>query len=343
MRTLVHFSLSSGASLGLLAGCGGTALPIDAPGAMPQSRAIAREADRREAWMFQDVASPEAKHYLYAVDPKNSEVHVYTLAGKHQREIAHIDHLSAAFGIATDRAGNLYVSVSARAEVRVYAPMTKEPFLTLKDRIGTDVPWGVAVSGTGDVAVANNISFQPYRPSHVSFFHAGATRPYATFTNRTSFALCVWDAYDDAGNLYVVGQSADGHATLGDILGGGNGRKLRDLHISGLSRSVGGVEVDAAGDVVVAQAARLSVFAPHSNRLLRTIRYGRGVNASKGLALTPTGADFYIANNKLNPAQLWEYRYPTGGDAINKIDVVPQGHPRVVEVSGLAIDPLGPP
>jgi DNA-binding beta-propeller fold protein YncE len=343
VRTLVHFSLSSGAALGLLAGCGGTAPPIGAPGAMPQSRAIGTHANRHETWMLQDVAPSEAKHYLYAVDPKNSEVHVYPLAGKHQREIAHIDHLPAAFGIATDRAGNLYVSVSARAEVSVYAPMTKEPFLTLKDRVGTDFPWGVAVSGTGDVAVANNISFQPYRPSHVSFFHAGATRPYATFTNGTSFAECIWDAYDDAGDLYVTGQSADGHATLGEIVSGGNGRKLRDLHATGLSRSAGGIEVDAAGDVVVAQAARLSVFAPHSNRLLRTIHYGRGVNASKGLVLTPTRADFYLANDKLNPAQLWEYRYPAGGNPINKIDVIPQGHPRVVEVSGLAIGPLGAP
>jgi hypothetical protein len=56
-----------------------------------------------------------------------------------------------------------------------------------------------------------------------------------------------------------------------------------------------------------------------------------------GLVLTPSGADFYIANDKRNPAQLWEYRYPTGGNPINKIHVVPQDHPLIVEVSGLAI------
>jgi hypothetical protein len=143
--------------------------------------------------------------------------------------------------------------------------------------------------------------------------------------------------------LYVLGQSADGRATLGEIVGGGSGRKLRDLHVAGLSRSIGAVQLDASGDVVVAQAARLSVFAPHSNRLLRTIHYGRGVNASKGLVLTPSGTDFYIADDKLNPAQLWEYRYPNGGSPINMIHVVPQDHPQVVEVSALAIGPQGPP
>jgi DNA-binding beta-propeller fold protein YncE len=287
-------------------------------------------------------AAPDAPDYLYATDPKNGEVHVYPLAGKAQREIAHIDHLPAAFGITTDRAGNLYAAVSGLAEVRVYAPMTKQPFLTLKDRVGTHNPWGVAVSETGDVAVINNITVQPDRPSHVSFFHAGATTPYATFTNQKSFWECLWDAYDNADNLYVVGVSDYGHATLGEIVGGGNGRKLQDLHVTDLTRGLRAVQVNAGGDVVVAQATRLSVFAPHSNRLLRTIPYGPGVDG-EGLVLTPVGADFYIANDKRNPAQLWEYPYPTGGRPIDKIHVVPQGRPPIVEVSGLAIGRPGHP
>ncbi len=308
MRTLTRFALSIGGAA-LLAACGG----------------------------FQPARDdPQLPYYLYAIAPKNSELHIYPLSGTDQREVGHIDGLPAAHGIATDTAGDLYVTVSARSQVRVYVPMAKEPFLILKDRVGTDVPWGVAVSRAGEVAVTNNESIQPYRASHVSFFHAGATHPYATFKNLTSFAECIWDAYDDAGNLYVVGQSADGHATLGEVARGGNGRELRDLHVSGLSRSLGGVEVDGSGDVVVAQAARLTVFAPHSNRVLRTITYGRGLEA-KALVLTPSRSDFYVANDRLNPAQLWEYKYPSGGVPVNKIRVVPQGHPPIVEVSGLAI------
>jgi DNA-binding beta-propeller fold protein YncE len=320
MRIFARFALGVGVAA-LFAGCGALQPAQD---------------DTQLPTGARSAASTGTRYYLYAIAPKNSELHIYPLAGMHQREIGHIDGLPAAHGIGTDRAGNLYVAVSARSEVRVYAPLTKEPFLVLKDRVGTDVPWGVAVSRAGDVAVTNNEAVQPYRASHVSFFHAGATHPYATFTNLTSFAECVWDAYDEAGNLYVVGQSADGHATLGEIAGGGDGHALRDLHVSGLSRSLGGVEVDGAGDVVVAQAARLSVFAPHSNRLLRAITYGRGLDA-KALALTPSGDDFYVANDRLNPAQLWEYLYPSGGTPVNKVHVVPQGHPPIVEVSGLAI------
>lgn len=309
-------------------------------GALPIGSAQGRPA---QGGMTPIGASPAAQYYLYAIDPKNSpssgEVHIYPLAGNHQREIAYIDRkLPAAHGVATDRAGNLYVAASSSKEVRVYAPLKKRPFLILKDRVGTNQPWGVAVSAAGDVAVTNNITTSPYRPSNVSFFHPEATHPYATFTNRTSFYDCVWDTYDDVGNLYVVGVSARGRATLGEIVRGGNGRRLQDLHVTGLARSLGGVQVDATGDLVVAQATQLSVFAPHSNRLVRTILYGRGVTA-EGLALTPSGADFYVANDKLNPAQLWEYPYPTGGHPLNKIHVMSQGHPPIVEVSGLAIGP----
>jgi hypothetical protein len=35
----------------LLAGCGGSQPPIGAPGAMPQSRAIAQHADRERVWL----------------------------------------------------------------------------------------------------------------------------------------------------------------------------------------------------------------------------------------------------------------------------------------------------
>ena len=278
--------------------------------------------------------------YLYASDPKHGVVHVYPLSGSHQTEVALLDHVPADFGLATDRAGNLYVSASGLAAILVYAPRTSRPFLTIKDSVGTNVPWGVAVSSTGDLAVANNMSLRPYRASHVSFFHRGAASPYATVTNTTAFAECIYDAYDDAGNLYVLGRGTDGRTTLGEIVdGGGKGHVLRELHVSGLTQKVGGIAVDGNGDVVVAEPAELVVFAPHSNRLIRTIVYGRGVNASQALALMPNGTDFYIGNDALNPAQLWEYLYPGGGRPINKIQIVQHDHAPIVEAGALAIAP----
>jgi hypothetical protein len=56
LPTLGRYALASYAAIAMLAGCGGSQLPIAAPGAMPQSRAIAARADRSGSWML-----PEAK------------------------------------------------------------------------------------------------------------------------------------------------------------------------------------------------------------------------------------------------------------------------------------------
>jgi hypothetical protein len=49
-RSITRFALGLAATL--LAGCGGSQPPIGAPGAMPQSRAIAAHAGRGGSWML---------------------------------------------------------------------------------------------------------------------------------------------------------------------------------------------------------------------------------------------------------------------------------------------------
>ena len=49
----------------LLAGCGGSQPPIGAPGAMPQSQAIASHAARGKSWMLPEAAPTEL---LYVAD-----------------------------------------------------------------------------------------------------------------------------------------------------------------------------------------------------------------------------------------------------------------------------------
>ena len=56
---LSYLALSISATAAMLLGCGGSQPPIDAPGAMPQSRAIATYAERGGSWML-----PEAKHQV---------------------------------------------------------------------------------------------------------------------------------------------------------------------------------------------------------------------------------------------------------------------------------------
>lgn len=52
MRTFTQSALTASIAAALLAGCGSQ--PTIAPGAMPQSRAIATTADRGESWMLRN-------------------------------------------------------------------------------------------------------------------------------------------------------------------------------------------------------------------------------------------------------------------------------------------------
>ncbi|MBV8148934.1 MAG: hypothetical protein JO092_07565 [Candidatus Eremiobacteraeota bacterium] len=279
---------------------------------------------------------------VYAADPKHGEIHIYDLAGSHQKEIGHVDGLPANFGLAVDGVGNVYVAVSGRSEVLVYAPRASTPFLRLRDPIGTNAPWGIAVSKTGDVAVANEVQLNPYRESHVSFFHRGATESYATIANPNSVAECIYVAYDDVGNLYVLGHGAAGKTVLGEIAGGGHGSTIADLHLRGLGKTLAALQVDTSGDVVVAQASQASVFAPQSNTLLRKINYG-GAEKSHAFTLTSSGKRFYISNGRFNPTQLWEYEYMSAEKPVNTIRVVPNRPEPVVQVWALAIAPPAKP
>jgi phospholipase C len=59
---LGRFALSISAAVAFLAACGGSQPPIGAPGAMPQSRASATQADRGGSWMAPvNVAGPHGK------------------------------------------------------------------------------------------------------------------------------------------------------------------------------------------------------------------------------------------------------------------------------------------
>jgi len=71
---LNRFALRSLAAAAMLAGCGASQPPIGAPGAMPQTSAIATHAERDKSWML-----PEAKSeaLLYAADFPLRSVHVF--------------------------------------------------------------------------------------------------------------------------------------------------------------------------------------------------------------------------------------------------------------------------
>ena len=59
----------------MLAGCGGSQPPIGAPGAMPQTSAIATHADRGTSWMLPGTSAGDL---VYATSVAFGNVYVYT-------------------------------------------------------------------------------------------------------------------------------------------------------------------------------------------------------------------------------------------------------------------------
>jgi hypothetical protein len=48
-----RYALTSCAAAAMLAGCGGSQPPIGAPGAMPQTSAVATRAERGKSWILE--------------------------------------------------------------------------------------------------------------------------------------------------------------------------------------------------------------------------------------------------------------------------------------------------
>jgi hypothetical protein len=93
---LSRFELRAILAAALLAGCGGSQPPIGAPGALPQTSAIATHDNRAGLWM---PPSPTARHsadyaasgpllYVTNVNPVYNDVTVYHAGAKNPAPIA---------------------------------------------------------------------------------------------------------------------------------------------------------------------------------------------------------------------------------------------------------------
>jgi hypothetical protein len=184
------------ATLTMLAGCGGSRPPIGAPGAMPQSRAIAQHAKRGGSWML-----PEAKRRDLLYVALGNGVNVYTYPR---------GNLLGSLGVGgvypcTDEANNVFIPAGFfGTQVLVYAHGATRPKVTLNDPYPA-VDCSVDPS-TEALAVTEGsgggIVIFPY--SHKRGWRYA--KSYAD-PDMQSIAFC---AYDKNGNLFVDGGSSGG-------------------------------------------------------------------------------------------------------------------------------------
>jgi hypothetical protein len=191
------YALSLSATAVFLAACGGSQPPIGAPGAMPQTSALATRAERGTSWML-----PEAKKQplIYITATGSPLVSVFTFAG---RLVGQLD-VGSPQGECADNAGDVWIANTGASEMVEYAHGGKEPISTLEDP--GQQPAGCSVNTTtGDLAVANICNAQSCGNGNLVIYpHAsGSAKSY--FDERIDhYYSC---AYDGNGDLLVAGRS----------------------------------------------------------------------------------------------------------------------------------------
>jgi hypothetical protein len=298
-------ALSTSVAIALLAGCGGSQPPIDAPGVMPQSRAIAQHAARGKSWMLPDGASEDL---LYVSDDETNHVYVFAYPGG--KRVGGLTGFNSPRGECVDSSGDVWIVNQTPAEVIEYAHGGSTPIATLSVPGGS--PEGCAIDpATGSLAVTN-------QGDHVSIY-AGAQGTPTTYIDSDigGFGFC---SYDNSGNLFIgAGSTRDG--VLAELPKGSGSfasvtfkPKPKHLHISGVQwdgeyMAVGGVSQ------------------PHSHKpaILYRVQIAGDVATIEGVTKlssrknSPVVAQFWIQGSTVAQSSdhgldigLW--RYPVGGN-----------------------------
>jgi hypothetical protein len=200
--TLVCLALGAGLTTTLLVACGGSQPPIGAPGAMPQSRAIATRAERVGSWMLPEAkaASSSGSDLLYLAGLN----HMWILSYPQGRVEASFDTEAEPRGMCSDSSGDVFVPTGGN-EILEYAHGATQPTATLQE--ATDnYSWACSVDPlTGNLAVTNNTE-ESESEGNVAIFPGAQGAP--TYYQDSSIWTYWFCGYDDQGNLFVDGDSA---------------------------------------------------------------------------------------------------------------------------------------
>jgi hypothetical protein len=302
-----HFALSIFAGAGILAGCGGSQPPIGAPGAMPQSRAIATHAARGKSWM-----TPEAKSEdLLYVAGGISNHGIYVFSYPRGKMIGMLSTGHPPLGECVDSRGDIFVAEAA--VIVKYAHGGTKPIETLNDPGGSlETAQSCSVDPiSGNLAVT---SWSDSGPGHVYVYPNASGMPisYGGIPGPLSPFYCV---YDDVGDLFAIGRRGAYQMGFDELRKGSSG-----FVQIGLRQRIG--EVDPTGGVqwdgkYIVVAAKV----PYVYQYKLRGRVGRraGQTALNGESFLSA---FWLQGNRIivpNGGSVLIYNYPAGGSAIKTI------------------------
>jgi hypothetical protein len=311
MRTLglSCYALTIGAAAALLAGCGGSQSPSPAPGAMPQSRAIATHTDGSGSWML-----PEAngKNLLYIAD-SGSGVLVYSYKPSRIKLVGFLSSPEYGAGECVDSKQDVFIT-SSNHEIFEYRHGETSPTAVLTDP--KSIPINCAVDTlTGNLAVVgypfNNASYG------VEIFSKARGKPRFYSYPYFGASAC---GYDNKGNLFMDGYVVSGVLNFAELPKGSS--SFSDISLNQSFKYGGGIQWDgtqvAIGDEYGAVIYEFAISGNQGTEVGSTPLSGSG-----------TVWQFFIDKDKVIAPSTFEdyagffsvYDYPIGGAAKRTIDV----------------------
>jgi hypothetical protein len=185
----------------MLAGCGGSQPPIGAPGAMPQTFAIATHAERGTSWMLPEAKSDD----LLYVGGNNDALAVYSYPKGKLVGVIENQDFGLLSGECVDKAGDVFVTSLATYKVFEYKHGGAKPIATITETGEGPIDCSVDLK-TGDLAVTNGSDLGGSGNVQI-YAHASGTPTTYTDPDIYYYYFC---GYDDKGNLYIDGQSYEG-------------------------------------------------------------------------------------------------------------------------------------
>jgi hypothetical protein len=188
-----RYAVSISVAAAMLAGCSGSQPPIGAPGAMPQTSALAAHADRGKSWILKRATAGDL---LYVSSKRRAEVDILSYPqGKSVGELP--IYPGTITGLCSDATGNVWVATSVEGQITMYqyAHGGTSPIATLN--VAGDVSQDCAVDpSSGDLAVAHDAYF-------VSVFPNASGSP-ETF-NDDPIGIITSLVYDEYSDLLLYG------------------------------------------------------------------------------------------------------------------------------------------
>jgi hypothetical protein len=328
-----HYAFSIGTAAALLAGCGGSQLPIGAPGTMPQSalsRAVAPwmrrfvQDDRvatidrgRTSWIAPGAST---QNLLYVSNGGADDVYLYSYpTGKSAGKLKGFKHPA---GVCTDKAGDVWIVDSGSSKILEYAHGGQAPKATLTDAGALD-PLGCSVdSTTGNLAVTDLGS--PSGGGGVWIYTGAKGTPKEYQLHAMQFAY--FCGYDDKGNLFVDGLGSSYGFAFAELATGG--RALESITLSQGVGFPGGVQWDGEyitiGDQIYQNQHQSAIYQVSISGSTGTIQGTTVLSGScdvlqfaistlGGGKKDQQGSSVIAPDDCQNNVKF--YKYPTGGSA----------------------------